>query len=470
MQHHIVGLRLSVLGALGVAACSGGTVKTGGTCHSCDGSTPVTDAAGNATGFEECDDGSFHRVSATALVPVVADTCAGTEDTLNCTTAADCTDKPNAMCRTYTDSWDTGIDPATSCSCTYVCATDADCGEGQACVTPGMVRGQSSWNTCVPALCVTDADCGGCGECGVSTWDDGCGASIQLACRTKEDTCRAEDECSDGLGCGLNTYDEAVTAWSCGEWNCAIGRPLLVGGVARTAVAEPRADWAATAVPRPVDAVTASALAAHWARVGAMEHASVASFARFTLQMMAVGAPAHLLGATQLAAADEVEHAQLCYGLASAYGDEVGPGPLPIDGVIVATAPEAVVRSLVAEACVGETLGVAEAREAASLCEDPAVTAVLVRIADDEQRHAELAWRVLSWMCEDPGLRAVAVEALQEAIDALGTSEGEGLHLPESGVLGPRFRAALHLEVAEGVLRPALDALTGSEALHNHAV
>ena len=40
---------------------------------------------------------------------------------------------------------------------------------------------------------------------------------------------------------------------------------------------------------------TRARLAREWAHIGALEHASVASFARFTLQLMALGAPADLL-------------------------------------------------------------------------------------------------------------------------------------------------------------------------------
>jgi hypothetical protein len=47
-------------------------------------------------------------------------------------------------------------------------------------------------------------------------------------------------------------------------------------------------------------------LAAQWATDGAAEHASIASFARVTLQLMALGAPAGLLADTQRGAADEV--------------------------------------------------------------------------------------------------------------------------------------------------------------------
>src|SRR5690606_5715647 len=42
-----------------------------------------------------------------------------------------------------------------------------------------------------------------------------------------------------------------------------------------------------------------------------------------------------------------------------------------------------------------------EASWAAERCSDPVVRAVLEQIAEDETRHAELAWRVVSWMLKE---------------------------------------------------------------------
>jgi hypothetical protein len=49
-----------------------------------------------------------------------------------------------------------------------------------------------------------------------------------------------------------------------------------------------------------------------------MEHASVAAFARFTLDLLALGAPADLVQSAQQALGDEIAHAELCFGLAGA--------------------------------------------------------------------------------------------------------------------------------------------------------
>lgn len=77
----------------------------------------------------------------------------------------------------------------------------------------------------------------------------------------------------------------------------AEGRPFRVAGHARVA-----------------DAVVKA-----WTTAARAEHASVASFARFTLQLLHLGAPADLVADAQQAGLDEVRHARLCFGVAVAW-------------------------------------------------------------------------------------------------------------------------------------------------------
>ena len=58
---------------------------------------------------------------------------------------------------------------------------------------------------------------------------------------------------------------------------------------------------------------------------------------------------------------------------------------------------EDAVRAAIAEGCIGETLAAGIAREQAALAGDSEVRATLLRIAEDELRHAELAWRFVAW-------------------------------------------------------------------------
>jgi hypothetical protein len=164
------------------------------------------------------------------------------------------------------------------------------------------------------------------------------------------------------------------------------------------------------------------ALAARWSDVAAMEHASVASFARFTLQLMALGAPPDLLAATQEAAADEVEHARMAFALASAYaGTSLGPSALDLADVRIETDRATVLRGLIEEACVGEAIGVAEARAYADAAQDPTVVALLKKVADDEEHHAALAWRTLRWMLQgaDDDTLAIARESFKRAVEIM---------------------------------------------------
>ena len=129
-----------------------------------------------------------------------------------------------------------------------------------------------------------------------------------------------------------------------------------------------------------------------------MEQASIASFARFSLQLLALGAPSELVERCNQALADETEHAKLCFQLASSYaGQPLGPGPLDIDGSLRCVSLAEIVDLVLAEGCFGETSAALEALEAADTATDPVVRDVYAKIARDEQRHAELAFRFLRW-------------------------------------------------------------------------
>lgn len=176
------------------------------------------------------------------------------------------------------------------------------------------------------------------------------------------------------------------------------GRPLVIDGERRRAVA---ADGP-------------------WARAAADEHASVASFARHALELMALGAPAELLAEVARAMADEVRHAQLC---ARRAGVELAP----LDAVAgIDASPETVLRALVREACVNETIAAAIAAEAA-LQASGGDRQLLQDIARDERRHATLAWRSLKWLLQQhPELRTVAIQEFARKVE-VGDDSAYGL-------------------------------------------
>lgn len=135
---------------------------------------------------------------------------------------------------------------------------------------------------------------------------------------------------------------------------------------------------------------------AYWRAQALLEHASVASFARASLELLAVGAPLDLVRRTHEAALDEIEHTKQCLAVARALdGKDIDIGPLePL-------APRPGDRALVAEralheAAIPERASADDARRRAALVGGD-LRAMLLQQAEDEERHAQLALDVVAW-------------------------------------------------------------------------
>lgn len=458
-------------GSGGDGGGGGTTVTTTGTTSTwtetftelpCQNPVPVPQSDGQPSGYLKCADGTIHRAEKVACSGGTFAACQGNEASLGCLSDADC-GTGNGKCA-HLDSPDVG----TYCGCVFSCTTDDDCGEGTICACDGVVQGNYTWPTCVPAACATDADCA-YGECGISSYADGCGFDVELACRTPGDPCRTDSQCQQGYQC-VTPYNSGT--WSCQTTGCAIGRPLVVEGRPRTATVTARADWTDLAVAPETASLpprVRAALAASWQDVAALEHASIASFARFSLELLALGAPPDLLVGAQRAAADEIEHARLAYGLAGAYADRaLGPAPLDMRGVAPASDVRAIVTALVAEACVGETLGAAEARALAGFVSDPVLAATYERIADDEGRHAELGWATLAWLLRvgEGDLDDVAARAFDAAIAANSVDPAlpTDVVAPQHGLLSSSMLGALRRQALAEVVAPCGRALLEARA------
>ena len=114
------------------------------------------------------------------------------------------------------------------------------------------------------------------------------------------------------------------------------GRPFVAQGIFRTTTSRnlsifPEScisDWNNVLKPTTLSkTILDEDLGRRWLKLAEAEHASVASFAKHTLQLMSIGAPSKLIEASQQASIDEIRHAQMCYGIASIFlGSEFGPG------------------------------------------------------------------------------------------------------------------------------------------------
>jgi hypothetical protein len=223
--------------------------------------------------------------------------------------------------------------------------------------------------------------------------------------------------CNPALGPG-EPNGEGLCCYIACEGACC-GRPFVVQGQALTAPEVQREDWAlATSLSTALPFAARKSLAEAWREDARMEHASIASFCRFTLELLSLGAPPELLREAQRAGLDEIEHARMCFGIARTFsGQAWGPGPLAAVGVEARGLFDAL-RAAVHEGCVGETLAAGLAREQARRTTNPGLARALEQIADDELRHAELAYRFIAWALTTHGeaARRVVHEAFAEAL------------------------------------------------------
>lgn len=444
----------SALGITSVPACGDDT-----NAFPCEEGKPLVGAGDGDTGYITCKGGWEHRPRAkecasTLPRPTMCEqTIAGA--TTDCTTDSDCRDGPNGYC--FGEQSAQGI----GCFCRYGCLRDSDCADGQVCLCGDPV------GTCISATCTMDADCEHGFLCATYTSDPGCGGPA-FACQTPDDECAADADCPEGEQCTLTKGRR-----TCSGPVCVIGRPFLVAGEERLAPLARRADWSTSFDVFDVacaDAEGREALAARWARIGLMEHASVAAFARFALQLLALGAPADLLAATHRAMSDETQHARLAFGLASAFARRhIGPGPLAIDGALGGESLLEIVATTVREGCIGETVAAVEAAEALAHCTVTAVRAVLERVVHDETSHAELAWRFVRWALDvaSPTEQSAIVDLLRSAL-ADEIAAARAFDAPASrldgdllagGILPDAHRVELRQRVLIDVVSPCIDAL-----------
>jgi len=268
-----------------------------------------------------------------------------------------------------------------------------------------------------------------------------------------------------------------------GDPTCGVpGRPFVVDGRARVAdirgglsgwtgqgssrarhtLAHPLPDM------RSLDGATSERLGREWAIDAAYEHASVASFSKLSLELIAFGAPSDLVRRTHEAALDEVRHAEIGFAMASAYlGIPISPSTLP-RAVAFSGAASLVELAVAAlrEGCFGETLAAVVASEQHAQAHDPGLALAYGEIAEDEARHAELAFGILAWAIRVggsevlSGLHEAAIAMLAEIRRRNDRNEAaEESSLLIHGRLTRSELARAQLDAAETIVMPALRSL-----------
>jgi hypothetical protein len=280
--------------------------------------------------------------------------------------------------------------------------------------------------------------------------------------------CQVLHEVHDSCCVAASTGPELINGECCYGFCTGVccGRPLLVDGQARVARVTARADWCAQSEldVAALDPAERAELARAWLEDAQLEHASIASFARFMLDLLAFGAPAELVERCQRAMADEVQHARVCFGLASAYaGVALGPARLDTSGVTPSLSLAAAAAAAVREGCINETVAAVTATEQARAAAQPELRSILERIASDEADHAELAWRFVDWAMRqggEPVRAAVAWELRRPAFRASPRQEPETASSTGSGRLSRAQHEALEELSWTEVILPCAAALS----------
>ncbi|MCA9646373.1 MAG: ferritin-like domain-containing protein, partial [Myxococcales bacterium] len=231
------------------------------------------------------------------------------------------------------------------------------------------------------------------------------------------------------------------------------------------------AEWSAKGVCKHVGNTPASVRAreaahAHYLEMAAMEHASVAAFARFTLQLLGLGAPAKLIEGAQSAMADELRHAKLAFAIAGRFGADRQPGALDISQALDDGSAWNTLKTTLIEGCIGETIAAARMLEASLLAEDPELADALGGVAEDETQHAALAWRSVAWLLEQhPELVAPTRRLLRETIAAQlvetqpSNEETSTLEAEALGVLSEQRGHLVAAAALRHIVIPAAEAL-----------
>ena len=148
------------------------------------------------------------------------------------------------------------------------------------------------------------------------------------------------------------------------------------------------------------------------------EHASIASFNRFALELISFGAPPNLIQRAQEAAIDEIRHAQSAFSIAnSLLEQQPQPANMPMD-VQLATNIQDLASAVLEEAAIQETLAVLLAAEQRKIVQSPDIKRFLDDVIRDESRHAELAFETLRWCIEVGGeeIRSLIAQRIQQPI------------------------------------------------------
>jgi hypothetical protein len=132
-----------------------------------------------------------------------------------------------------------------------------------------------------------------------------------------------------------------------------------------------------------------------FARAAQAEATSVQSFLILAKQLKALGAPQELQDACMQASVDEVLHARQMVQLAHKHGSDL---PKLSFGTYSEKSALDLAMENVVEGCVREGFAALQALHQAQHAKDPSIRSTMSKIAFDEAKHVELAFRIDMWL------------------------------------------------------------------------
>lgn len=232
--------------------------------------------------------------------------------------------------------------------------------------------------------------------------------------------------------CGpdINFLTECCYAINVGISNLPVpGRPLVIDDKIRLAPVIQSSKWSVGIrgeISLPSNTLQREHLVERWLEIAQLEHTSIASFAHFTLSLMAHGAPPELILESTRAQADELHHTQMCFEIASQLANKsYSPGPLELTG-LAHVSIEALLEETIRDACINETLAAAEARFLSESACDHTIKSVLMTISEDEEQHAALGWKSIQWILE------IRPDLIETAESLFKSAHQKCLSMPQS--------------------------------------
>jgi hypothetical protein len=207
----------------------------------------------------------------------------------------------------------------------------------------------------------------------------------------------------------------------------------------------------------------------HWKVSLRYEHASVASFARFAIDLMTIEAPLEMIERAQKCSLEEIEHAKICAlvvgkimaakeGENERFAVKLGKFPkhhVEFDGDLARLC-----KAVAFEGCINESIAAAHLLYASQLCSNESLKALLKYVAEQEWGHAVFAFDCFYWMMEQLPLEdRISIQSkieneLRDVLDNLKKNTKGNERCEAFGVLSGLEEGLVRAQVVHKILMP----------------